>query len=108
MTNLPGRKVSNMDSFEHAGDWCFIGHGGEGVTRSDTGRPVPYTENAAVSFMCPCGCGTPGCVPIMQDLGGSAWQWDGNKEEPTLIPSILRMQGCKWHGFFTKGIWVTC
>lgn len=48
---------------------------------------------------CPCGCG--------KDLGISfdKWQYDGDRENPTVTPSIRRIGGCGWHGFLTKGIW---
>jgi len=32
------------------------------------------------------------------------WGWDGNKQEPTLIPSIGCDQRCGWHGHVTKGV----
>lgn len=31
------------------------------------------------------------------------WHWDGNKDEPTLTPSIGCDQRCGWHGHLTKG-----
>lgn len=66
-----------------------------------------------LNFVCPCGCGevdfifvftnkqmTPGKPPA-PDRG---WRWDGNKEQPSLMPSIHRLgAACKWHGFLTKG-----
>ena len=34
-----------------------------------------------------------------------AWQWDGNREAPTLTPSIAcgMPKGCDWHGYMTAG-----
>ena len=36
---------------------------------------------------------------------GKAWTWDGNREQPTLTPSINcnGPSGCGWHGFITAG-----
>lgn len=33
---------------------------------------------------------------------GAYWNWDGNREAPTLTPSILHNRD-KWHGYMTKG-----
>jgi hypothetical protein len=40
------------------------------------------------------------------------WQWDGNRERPTITPSINCLSekdgkpvgGCGWHGFVTNGV----
>lgn len=58
-------------------------------------------------FSCPCGCGDLITVPVYQNKnleGDYGWKWDGNKELPTLSPSIQKLNGCKWHGHLTKGI----
>jgi len=64
---------------------------------------------SCLRFVCPCGCGEVGTAPVKPGYGGAHWQWDGNKELPTLTPSILRCrpQSCGWHGFLTKGIFVS-
>lgn len=62
--------------------------------------------NQALEYVCPCGCGRIGCVPI--DTGEKTphnWLWDGNLAEPTLHPSIRHIGGCEWHGWLKKGIW---
>lgn len=33
------------------------------------------------------------------------WKWNGDEENPTLIPSLLLPE---WHGFLTNGQFVTC
>lgn len=63
---------------------------------------------ACLRFVCPCGCGGMGTVPVRPGYGGACWTWDGNKELPTLTPSILRLSDCRWHGFLTKGVFVSC
>lgn len=66
-------------------------------------------ENKTLVYICPCGCGAVGAVPVStgtkQDRG---WLWDGNIEKPTLTPSILKTFGCRWHGFLTDGEFVSC
>lgn len=42
----------------------------------------------------------------------NAWKWDGNREAPTLTPSILHWGGGRgepatWHGYLTAGKLVT-
>lgn len=64
---------------------------------------------AAIDYICPCGCGAHGCLPIKQDVtSGAWWRWNGDQEKPTLEPSILRKAGCRWHGYLRAGIWEEC
>ena len=64
---------------------------------------------SCMAFVCPCGCHTVHAINVGQaELPGSFWRWDGNKERPTLTPSILRCDVCRWHGFLTNGEWITC
>lgn len=37
-----------------------------------------------------------------------AWRWDGNLEQPTLTPSIQKMNGCRWHGYLVGGQFQGC
>jgi hypothetical protein len=63
----------------------------------------------ALEFVCPCGCGAVGGVNV--SIGSKeqhAWLWDGNKEKPTLTPSIQQTTPCRWHGFLTAGIFRQC
>ena len=64
-------------------------------------------DRAILRFVCPCGCGGLGTVPILPGYGAQ-WQWDGNTEKPTLTPSILRLSDCHWHGYLTNGVFVQC
>lgn len=95
----------------------FPFNGGEGITRCDTGAPVPRTEGVGVIFDCPCGnddeahrCYVPFSNPIgpgphVPDKG---WQRTGETFETlTLTPSILRIGECAWHGFITNGEVIT-
>ena len=37
------------------------------------------------------------------DQSKATWHWDGNREEPTITPSIGCDHRCGWHGNITKG-----
>lgn len=58
---------------------------------------------------CPCGCGAHMNLPLYRTESAKpepvAWIWDGNRETPTLQPSIRDMMGCRFHGHLTKGVW---
>jgi len=88
-------------------DWT----GGEEVFRKDLAPgSFDFAEGtdgqiASIQFVCPCGCGSVGSLPVRRGFSSSIWHWDGNKEAPTLTPSVLRTSGCKWHGYLTKGEW---
>lgn len=61
------------------------------------------------AFRCPCGCGRDGYLPIRpQQAPGPSWEWDGNRERPTLNPSVLQVGGCQWHGWLRNGVWESC
>jgi hypothetical protein len=62
---------------------------------------------AGLAFMCPCGCGREGYLPFRPEPSPS-WEWDGNREAPTLKPSIQQVGGCKWHGWLTAGVFEPC
>lgn len=93
----------------------FLGNGGEGVTETATGNPMPRREGVGVDLDCPCGCAQRLFVPFNNPLDGGppvhcrkddAWQRNGDTFETlTLTPSIQRLDpdGCRWHGFITDG-----
>ena len=96
----------------------FLSMGGEGVTNSATGEPVPKTHGVGVLFNCPCGnheedhrCYVPFANPIGPGPGRDGdrgWKRTGETFETlTLTPSILRLGGCGWHGFITNGEVIT-
>lgn len=65
----------------------------------------------SILFVCPCGCGEIGNLPlniIVDPSRNASWDWDGDEVAPTLKPSVQRMGGCRWHGFLTKGVWKAC
>lgn len=62
-----------------------------------------------MAFGCPCGCGDVSAIrfdtsPIE---GDPRWHWNGNRESPTLTPSLHKTQGCGWHGYLTNGEFVS-
>jgi hypothetical protein len=59
-------------------------------------------------FACPCGCGAIGAVKI---AGDNAWQWNGDRERPTVRPSVAfskQVGDPHWHGWLTDGVWTSC
>ena len=65
---------------------------------------------AGIAFVCPCGCGTEGYLPVGgHGRPGPSWEWDGNRYAPTLSPSIFNSgMPCQWHGWLRAGVWVSC
>lgn len=96
------------------------------VTDMDFDGPVPagvfeYYDgpgpDAGLLFGCPCGCGDMRSVKFRTNEGRRpTWDWDGNRDRPTLTPSILIYQmdetgkiiGEHWHGYLTAGDWKSC
>lgn len=72
-------------------------------------KPVEGEESVGFAFRCPCGCGCEGYLPIRPaNRLTPSWEWDGNREAPTLTPSVLFRGGCEWHGWLRNGIWESC
>ena len=66
---------------------------------------------AGIAFVCPCGCGNESYMPIRGGggAGGPSWEWDGNREAPTLTPSVFNSgMPCQWHGWLRAGVWEPC
>jgi len=61
------------------------------------GRP-----EAGMLFRCPCGCGKLQSLDF-RPHDSPSWEWDGNRDAPTLQPSV-HMVG-HWHGWLRAGIW---
>lgn len=63
---------------------------------------------AALNFVCPCGCAEVDFILLSTtkpDQARRCWVWDGNREKPTVTPSIYRIgAACKWHGFLIAGV----
>lgn len=92
MTEVLGRFINNYP--EEAGEFKY-------VRRAD--KKALY----GIHFVCPCGCKTRVVIPFKSaECEGPMWNWNGNKEKPTVTPSIRRLDGCMWHGFLTKGVFI--
>ena len=65
---------------------------------------------AGIAFLCPCGCGREGYLPVNgSGRLGPSWEWDGELEHPTLSPSIHNTgMPCQWHGWLRRGEWSAC
>ena len=70
---------------------CFVGEGGLGIN-------------------CP-GCGHESYLPFEGATSttkhGPSWEWNGDKVQPTLSPSVHSTGCCGWHGWLRKGIWIS-
>lgn len=58
--------------------------------------------------VCP-GCKWPIAIPFRSKLWPKQphdWEWNGNREKPTLNPSLHHV-GC-WHGHLRKGVFTSC
>lgn len=80
----------------------LMAEGNEGVPGLGKWWASPDGEQRGLHFWCPCGCGELLGVRV---AGPPAWTWDGNREKPTVSPSILHTTpgGCGWHGFLRNG-----
>jgi hypothetical protein len=84
--------LNDLDVKGHKGDWCFL---------SDDGLiAIRYAEDPFRGLV---------ILPIAKEVmpGKPHWQWNGNKEAPTLSPSIQVhaypgwTEG--WHGYLREG-----
>jgi len=85
-------RANESEFFEigEAGDWCFL---------NDDGYIVIQLFAADDGF-----CMLPlRADPENRDGRHPVWQWDGNREAPTLTPSILHHSNPPWHGFMRAG-----
>lgn len=72
--------------------------------------PDEAWETAGLFYWCPCGCCRMGVICFRRPgiaLEGPSWEWDGNRDQPTLSPSLLSdpaKGGCGWHGWLKAGV----
>ena len=69
-----------------------------------------YENGGHIYAECPCGCGSHMRLPIhAEDVPAPSlhpnWWWNGDRDKPTLRPSIRDMAGCRYHGHLTDGVW---
>ena len=86
------KNLEELGSFGKRGDWCFL--------TQDTYIGIRYGEGELDIVT----------IPVALTQSGCNWYWDGNKECPTISPSILvhANEGFTkgWHGFLRKGVLV--
>lgn len=95
---VKANRVASWDFLKNPGDFLF--------TYDKQNRICGMVEK------CPCGCGAEGGISFVGECYGTReaskgrplWDWNGDEDKPTLIPSIQRTSGCKWHGFLTDGV----
>lgn len=81
--------IHSQDEFDthgQKGDWCFV--------NGDTYMLLQWGDTKDNI-----------CMVNVGDKTRRMWQWDGNKESPTLSPSIHVFTGNKtlWHGYLRSG-----
>lgn len=92
--DVKANRVSCCRELKNPGDFCFI----DKVT-------------LRIVFVCPCGTHADGygvrAVPL-EPCSEPHWDWDGNRDEPSLTPSLQDVSSCRWHGYLTKGVFRRC
>ena len=73
----------------------------EDIDDSTVAGAVEIRETG-LAFRCPCGCERESWLPFRPEASPS-WEWDGNREAPTLSPSVHNVG--HWHGFLKSGWW---
>jgi len=59
---------------------------------------------AGMIYLCPCGCGASNALRFRPSSPEHpSWEWDGNLDAPTLLPSVHRVG--HWHGWLKNGVW---
>ncbi len=91
----------NLDDFDahgQKGDWCFLND--DHLIAIQWGDDH-FTGTCILRINWP---------NPPNDGGGPSWAWDGNKEAPTLSPSIRCFTGDQtlWHGYLRAGKLETC
>lgn len=54
--------------------------------------------------ICPCGCKQYRSIPL-SPAQARGWTWNGNRDYPTLSPSIRDVGVCFYHGYLLDGVW---
>lgn len=90
------KTLKDFDENGQKGDWCFH--------CKDTHIFIQFGDNPFTDAV---------SIPVTIDCGNpKAWKWNGDKNKPTLTPSILvhPIEGWSkgWHGYLTDGVLVSC
>jgi hypothetical protein len=84
------KNLDDLDTNGAKGDWCFL--------NDDTYIGIRYGVDYLTGTV---------VIPVSASGDNKNWKWDGNKESPTLSPSILvhANEGTTegWHGYLRDG-----
>ncbi len=83
----PGRPVLNYEEAKNPGDFYF----------TDGERTYFHCRLSEDDFI---------SIPVNATGVSPCWQWDGNRERPTIAPSIHLIG--HWHGFVQDGQIKSC
>jgi Family of unknown function (DUF6527) len=118
-------REGKRDAVAHLVESLFEGEGRTAGAFKWTGLhgvddPGPF----GIMFRCPCGCnaihgaGFDNRPPGHQPGTSTGWHWDGNRDKPTLTPSLglgvshdntVGPDGVyHWHGFLRAGVFEEC
>lgn len=83
--------LDDFDANGKKGDWCFL--------NDDTYIAIRFGDDPFLEST---------VLPIKPVADKAFWNWDGNKNAPTLSPSILvwgngRNNPATWHGYLRNG-----
>jgi hypothetical protein len=90
------KNLDDLDANGKIGDWCF--------QNNDELIAIRYGADAFIQTI---------IIPISENTmqGKPHWKWNGNKDLPTITPSILVKDypgwNAGWHGFLTDGKLIT-
>ena len=76
------KDFEDLDTNGAVGDWCFM--------NDDTYICVRFGPDPMLD------------VAVLPLTGPKSWSWDGNREAPTLSPSIQVLPN-RWHGYLRNG-----
>lgn len=74
------------------GDWSFIEREDGTVTHIVLRLPSFNDPDGGIAVL-----------PVEPGTPQVRWDWNGNRESPTLTPSILHHGNPEWHGYLTDG-----
>jgi hypothetical protein len=106
--NLPTLDPSAVVAPEHIGEPTGSQPDADMPT---AGRAVVHTADwpsgpgPMIWFKCPRDrlyCGVP-AKPSPPNSKGCSWDWNGDRVNPSLTPSVNCVGGCGWHGHITNG-----
>ena len=68
-------------------------------------RPATLEDIPNEMWLCEPDRNFPANIPLKGHpyTDGDTWEWDGNRDQPTLTPSIDASKYGGWHGYLTAG-----